>query len=166
MLRSHAVEAGLDPRFAVLEQAQAETLLLETIDDGLRAALADQDEGVLQLATDLGIDRLRSAIQTLLDVRDRIDFDIWCRKSAAEQIAMWQQFYTDKICPSIVRQVAESDAARQVLDLLRNAHVNHKTMAARKAILLETLPNLDGRGRGNRRRGEGCRWGRQRGVGR
>jgi ATP-dependent helicase/nuclease subunit A len=146
VLRSHAVEAGLDPRFAVLEQAQAETLLLETIDDSLRTALADQDEGVLQLATDLGLDRLRSAIQTLLDVRDRIDFDRWCHTSAAEQVTIWQQFYADKIRPVVVRQVTESDAAQQILDVLRTAKISHKTMAARAAILVEALPNLSGEG--------------------
>ncbi len=49
LLRSHAVEAGLDPRFRVLEQAQADTLLNELIDDQLRDKLAEPDEAALDL---------------------------------------------------------------------------------------------------------------------
>ena len=38
LLRSHAVEAGVDPQFEVLEQSQSEALLSEAVDDELRSA--------------------------------------------------------------------------------------------------------------------------------
>ena len=44
LLRSRAVEAGLDPQFAVLEQAQAETLLSEAVDDEMRRLVGARDE--------------------------------------------------------------------------------------------------------------------------
>ena len=37
LLREHAVEAGLDPTFGVLEQGEADVLVSEVIDDVLRA---------------------------------------------------------------------------------------------------------------------------------
>jgi hypothetical protein len=69
LLRSHAVEAGLDPRFRVLEQSQADTLLDELIDDQLRSRLAAGDEAVLDLVVEFGLERLREMVRMLLSRR-------------------------------------------------------------------------------------------------
>ena len=66
LLRSHAVEAGLDPRFRVLEQAQADTLLNELIVDQLRDKLAKEDEAVLDLTVLYGLRGLGEMIAQLL----------------------------------------------------------------------------------------------------
>src|SRR5690606_7195498 len=47
LLRSRAVEAGLDPQFTVLKQAQAESLLSEAVDQTLRELIAAEDETTL-----------------------------------------------------------------------------------------------------------------------
>ena len=60
LLRAHAVEAGIDPRFRVLDGAQAGTLLFELTDDVLRDRLAERDEAALALVTRFGLDRLRA----------------------------------------------------------------------------------------------------------
>ena len=62
LLRSHAVEAGLDPRFRVLDAAQSDTLLFELVDRGLRWRLADRDEAVIELVVKYGLDRLREMV--------------------------------------------------------------------------------------------------------
>ena len=49
LLRSHAVEARLDPRFRVLDGVQAGTILFELTDDVLRERLADSNEAALSL---------------------------------------------------------------------------------------------------------------------
>ena len=51
LLRGHAVEAGIDPRFRVLDGAQAGTLLFELSDEMLRDRLAERHEATLALVT-------------------------------------------------------------------------------------------------------------------
>ena len=60
------MEAGLDPRFRVLDQAQADTLLTELINDQLRDKLADQDEAVLDLIVRYGLNGLQEMVAQLL----------------------------------------------------------------------------------------------------
>src|SRR5215471_19393546 len=61
LLRAHAVEAQLDPRFVVIEQSQAETLLAEIIEDVLREKLSASGDPlhqpIIDLAADFGLDR-------------------------------------------------------------------------------------------------------------
>src|SRR5690606_10438205 len=56
LLRSHAVEAGIDPRFRTLEQNQASTLLAEVLDDQLRSLLRNRHSAVMDLVVEFGID--------------------------------------------------------------------------------------------------------------
>ncbi|MGA2258709.1 MAG: UvrD-helicase domain-containing protein, partial [Thermoguttaceae bacterium] len=49
LLRSHAVEARLDPHFRVLDATATPTLLYELIDEQLRQRLAVGDEAVIEL---------------------------------------------------------------------------------------------------------------------
>jgi ATP-dependent helicase/nuclease subunit A len=60
LLRSHAVEAGLDPQFEVLDAPAAELLKLDVIDDRLRTLLVEGNDDVLELAAQRGLDRLRT----------------------------------------------------------------------------------------------------------
>ena len=57
----------LDPRFAVMEPAQAETLLSELIDDLLREKLAARDPSVLELIVVFGLPAVHSAMAELFD---------------------------------------------------------------------------------------------------
>src|SRR5690606_5635346 len=69
LLRTYAVEAGLDPQFEVLDAPAAELLKLETIDDRLRALLLANDDDALELAARRGLDRLRNDLAALVGPR-------------------------------------------------------------------------------------------------
>jgi len=62
LLRAHAVAAGLDPAFAVLDEARATRLRERAFADALRGFLAGGDGTALDLAAAYGPDRLRAAI--------------------------------------------------------------------------------------------------------
>jgi ATP-dependent helicase/nuclease subunit A len=66
LLRSHAVEAELDPQFEQLDQASADLLRLRTLDDRLRQLLLERDERLIQLATRFGLAALREHLVNLL----------------------------------------------------------------------------------------------------
>ncbi|MFV2067346.1 MAG: UvrD-helicase domain-containing protein, partial [Pirellulales bacterium] len=66
LLRTHAVEARLDPQFTVLEEAQAETLRFEAIEDVLREELSEGSDSVIELVAEFGIRSLTSQLDYLL----------------------------------------------------------------------------------------------------
>jgi ATP-dependent helicase/nuclease subunit A len=141
LLRSRAVEAGVDPRFTVLEQAQADTLLSEAIDDEVRRLVSRRDETTLDLAVRFNIDGLRDRIRTFVLEGTPDDFNQWLGVSPDEQVARWAAWFAE-LPPRLAREFAESAPALAVREVL-NANVpTNKTMRERRAILLETLDAL------------------------
>ena len=56
LLRSHAVEAGLDPRFAVADAAQTDALIDRSARDTLHRLLERRDEDAFALVVQYGLD--------------------------------------------------------------------------------------------------------------
>ena len=142
LLRAHAVEAGLDPRFRVLDAAQAATLLFELTDDVLRNRLADRDERRLSLVTRYSFDRLREMIAELLAARQEIDWAVWQRETPEGLVARWQDFWQRDTLPRLLRQIAESADAKTLLDLAGRYPPDHPVMRERCDALLEQIPNF------------------------
>ncbi len=145
LLRSRAVEAGIDPGFEVLEQAQADTLLSEVIDDELRRLVAQRDRVTLDLAVRFDLNALDEMLRTLvLDGGGEL-FDAWLQIPPDEQVSRWDAYFRAAVLPALARQVATSAATQEVVKILR-AHVpDNAVMQARRAVLLEKLPALENR---------------------
>jgi ATP-dependent helicase/nuclease subunit A len=142
LLRAHAVEAGIDPRFRVLDGAQAGTLLLELTDDALRTLLADRDEATLTLVTRFGLDRLREMIARLLAARQEIDWSLWQNETAAGLVRRWEDFWRRDTLPRVLKRIATSTAAKTLLDLAKLSPTDHPVMRARCEFLREQLSKL------------------------
>jgi ATP-dependent helicase/nuclease subunit A len=65
ILRAHAVAAGLDPRFTVLEPAEARAARREAFDAALEAFMAAPRPPVLDLAAAYGVDRLERMVTSV-----------------------------------------------------------------------------------------------------
>ncbi len=115
LLRSHAVEAGLDPHFVVIEQSQADTLLAETIEDVLREKLSDSEDplynALLDLAAEFGLARLQSLTALLLWSCRSADLGPWLTCSPQEIIAIWDQYRRDLVVPAKLQEIADSPLA-------------------------------------------------------
>ena len=146
LLRSQAVEAGIDPRFRVLDGAQAATLLFELTDEVLRGRLAERDETALSLVTRLGLDRLRAVIARLLAQRQEIDWAAWRDETPERLVERWQEFWRCDTVPRLLHRIGESAAARTLLDLTLRYSPDHSTMHQRRDVLVEQLPKLCGAG--------------------
>jgi ATP-dependent helicase/nuclease subunit A len=146
LLRAHAVEAELDPRFRVLDAAQAATLLFELTDDVLRSRLGERDEATLTLVTRYSFDRLRAMIAELLAARQEIDWRMWQRETPEGLVSRWQDFWSRDTLPRLLCQVAESADAKTLLDLAGRYPPNHPVMRERCDKLRELLPRLCGAG--------------------
>jgi ATP-dependent helicase/nuclease subunit A len=142
LLRSHAVEAGIDPRFRTLEQNQANTLLAEVLDDQLRTLLRDRQPAAMELVVLFGLDGLRGMVRTILSRADQIRFDEWLARTPAEIVARWQEFHRDVILPWLLSQLEHSPHVRALRQVMRTSHCEHPVMRERCAILSEVLARL------------------------
>lgn len=116
LIRAHAVELGLDPDFQVLDQAAADVLQSQAIDQALRKRLDDEDATVLQLAADLGIQRLKSHLATLVDQSRGPQFQHWLAATPQQLVDAWRQAYVEQAVPSYrSRLVPLTNAAAEIL---------------------------------------------------
>ncbi|MBI1901985.1 MAG: UvrD-helicase domain-containing protein [Planctomycetia bacterium] len=142
LLRTHAVEAGIDPHFTTLDQAQAMTLASEAVDDELRLLVESRDETALELATVFGVAALRGMLLALLNRRHEVDFAAWREKRPEDLVAVWQAAHAEHVVPGLLAEVAGGDAARELLAFLQDHSPHHAEMKGRCAVLRESLPKL------------------------
>lgn len=142
LLRTFAVEAGLDPEFRVLQQAQAEMLLYEVLDDQLRDRLAQREEMTLDLVVQFGLDPVRRMVVELLGRRQEIDWDRWQAITVDELLEVWQNHWRTVTLPATLKSLCEGPSVRTVLELLNRHRPSHAVMAERCEALVEALTHL------------------------
>jgi ATP-dependent helicase/nuclease subunit A len=89
LLRSHAVQAGLDPAFEVLDAPAAELLRLEVVDDRLRTLLVERNDDVLDVAAERGLERLRSDLASFVGPRNAKLLAKWKDATSDQLVAHW-----------------------------------------------------------------------------
>jgi ATP-dependent helicase/nuclease subunit A len=117
LLRQHAVEAGLDPQFQVLDAPAAELLRLETIDDRLRTLLVDRNDDVLNYAAARGLDRLREDLAALAGAREAALVERWKDATPQQLVAAWLEFFTEQTAPRAAEQLVGSPEFRELVRL-------------------------------------------------
>lgn len=142
LLRSHAVEARLDPQFTVLDQAEANTLLSEVIDDTLRERLAEQDSDVLDLIYYFQIQGLRERVRELAGSGSRPELEAWQVKSPDEIVAIWADFHQKHLLPLALKLIAESEEAILVRQLLADQAEQTEKVLTVRGTLEDLLGNL------------------------
>ncbi len=142
LLRAHAVEAAIDPRFAVLEAAQAQTLLAELIDDLLRAKLSARDSDVLDLLVIFGLGALRERLMDLHGAIRSHELRDWLTKTPEELVAIWGRCHRERVLPKLIQDCASSPEVARVLAILGECTFENEKMRGRQAALMEVLPRL------------------------
>jgi len=142
LLRRHAVEAGLDPRFRVLEEAVAEMLRYELIDEQINQRLAERDEMLIELAAAArGVDRLHSMVSDLLAYRREIDWESWQHETPDSLADRWEGFWDD-VREQVLRAIARTPSARRARRLAATAQCSHEEMQRRLAEIERLLVGL------------------------
>ncbi len=149
LLRQHAAEAGLDPRFDVLEDVLAANLETEALANALQRLLATRQESgddLRQLILLYGWRAVKEAVQELLRARDVPAWTAWARAPAENVIADWARQARATLWP---RHVAYLMAARpkiaRCLWQLRQTPPNPGSkMEGNVRLLLETLTHWAG----------------------
>jgi ATP-dependent helicase/nuclease subunit A len=142
LLRTHAVEARLDPHFQVLEATAAKTVLFELIDEQLRNRLVEGDEKVMDLVVKFGLDGLREMAERLLDERQEIDWEYWLGETPGGLLARWEDFWKTSAIPRVLKTVGKSHEAAALLDILSRETPSHAVMRERCELLRDRLPRL------------------------
>jgi ATP-dependent helicase/nuclease subunit A len=144
LLRSHAAQAGLDPTFGVLDQADADVLQYDVIDDVLRRELAGLDEATLDLATAYGLQRLKEQIAELLGHRHKDGFQRWLDATPEDLVAKWREWHATYALPNAIAEIAGTPPVGAMIRQLESLDVPAKKEKLRdaRAALLDLLPRL------------------------
>jgi ATP-dependent helicase/nuclease subunit A len=142
LLRSHAVEAGIDPNFGLLDEMLGASFLQQSVRLGLHERLAADDADVAELVFEFGLSRAQELLALLVQERYRIDFAKWDRMTARDLAEFWDLRWHKVVVPQLLRDLAESEPARRTLELLRDHACANAVMQARCQTLIEQIPRL------------------------
>lgn len=115
LLRSNAVQAGLDPRFTVEDAAQTEALVQRSARDSLHRLLSRQQPDAMTLVLHFGLERSREILAETIRQRFRAAIDRLSMITQAECAAEWPRLWQEIYVPDVVnefRSSAQCDAVR------------------------------------------------------
>ncbi len=141
LLRRHAVEAGLDPHFRVLDQAEADTLLLKLLDDTLRCRLAQPTEPFVELLTTYSLQTIRQMVQDLLGHRLQIDFLYWTQRTASELAQHWKKLY-ESFKTEYIQDFLQDPIVQRLFGLVSSVACDSPKVRQRLLLMEKTLKDL------------------------
>jgi ATP-dependent helicase/nuclease subunit A len=141
-LRRHAVAAGVDPQFRLLETEMGETLVRTSISRTMKRLLEVEDEDCLRLVVTYGFEATRRLLGQLLTGHAMLDADRFLGRDARQFACEWVEHLNGVFLPRLMRDFGASAAVADVLSLLRKNESSNAAMRARRALLLERLEAL------------------------
>jgi ATP-dependent helicase/nuclease subunit A len=141
LLRRHAIQAGVDPEFAILDESISGSLRDESVRTALRKLLAARDADLIELGADYGLRQVREALGRLASLRGAVGLDEWVRQEPEAIVERWRTLAAGRLWPT-VRDRAGMAAARcrRRLEALES---DVAKIRDRREALLEALGLLD-----------------------
>jgi len=147
LLRRHAVEAGLDPRFEVLDAGQAALLRSEVLEDVLEDVLQQADEAMLDLLSRYDFDGVRDRVDALAQSPELDGSSPWTEADVDRLLDRWQALCEAKVLPALKGRLIASPAVRRLRQMLADPPSQHPTMRGRFVAMAplrqEDLTTLD-----------------------
>ncbi|QDU81648.1 ATP-dependent helicase/nuclease subunit A [Polystyrenella longa] len=138
-LRRHAVDAGLDPQFGLIEPAFAEPLLVRQINETLHQKLEERDEDALALIREYGLERTSQHIQQMVYQRFQIETHQFELQDVPQAAESWIQYYKEIFQPALIKELMESNALKRVHEVLSNNVCGAPKMEERRKIIVSIL---------------------------
>jgi len=139
LLRTYAVEAGLDPSFALLDPSFGDTFVRRTVRDALCRLLERDDPDASELVIRFGFERTTSLVREMLGGVRTAGTASVDDLDAQALVDSWRSCWGADCLPALVRDFRVSPAARTVVDLLQAYEPSHAAMRERRAVLLDLL---------------------------
>ena len=146
LLRQHAVEAGLDPRFDVLEEVLSVNLEAEALDACLQRLLTAQTEAgddLRQLILLYGWRPVVEAVRGLVRSQDEGRWRIWLGAPAEEAAEAWREHARAALLPAYIHHLLHGKPkVVRCVELLKKHPPLPGPMADNVGRLLHGLPRL------------------------
>lgn len=139
LLRSQAVEAGLDPRFTLLDPALADSLLERVVRDSFRELLEQKNDDVMQFVVQFGYERAQEILQSLAKQCFHVDFSKFADVTPEQMAASWIAQWTSEFVPKLIASFRESEVVSRTLKAIENSPSKNATMKERIANLNQSL---------------------------
>jgi ATP-dependent helicase/nuclease subunit A len=146
LLRQHAVEAGLDPRFEILEDYLAANLKTQALTACLQRLLTAEDsvgKDLRDLVFWYGWKPTVDALHHLMEQWDQDHWAEWLERPAPTIASEWVGPVRAKLLPAYLRYViGAAPKVARCLALVRSTPCTGPKMAANVAKLLDLTPHL------------------------
>lgn len=143
LLRANAAEAGLDPQFAVLDEATVGPLKHDVAKRTVREGLEERDESTIRLVREFGLEATIGLCERLVGLRFQMNFADWERKSPQDLVELWWQTRERVFLPAVVQTFREGDASLRLQQLLRTQAPEGGAMLERWGKLAEGFLRLE-----------------------
>lgn len=146
LLRTHAPEAALDPRFELLDPPSAQLLRLQSLDDHLRRLLVNSDERLIQLATHFGLRRLRDHVSELLGKNVAAIIERWEDSSPTKLAKHWREHFDNHVAPAALEAIANAEPLLELSQICRTTAPATDKLAAhfgKLYVLIKKLADSD-----------------------
>ncbi|MGA2700749.1 MAG: UvrD-helicase domain-containing protein [Isosphaeraceae bacterium] len=141
LLRTHAIEIGIDPEFTVFDAAIAGSLRDEAVRITLRRLLAGRNEDLIALASNYGLAQIREAMGLLVAMRTTGDLDEWTKLTVEQVVDRWQSVWNQR--GRFATLLGLSSAASRCRQLLSRIDASHSKLKDRLRDMLDRLPELE-----------------------
>ena len=141
LLRRHAMQAGVDPEFAILDESIAGSLREEAVRIALRKLLAARDADLIVLASDYGLRQVREALGRLAALRGADSLEEWVQQQPEAIAERWSAVPEERLWPT-VRDRAQPMVVR-CRRLLEALDSDVTKIRDRRTAVLEALHVLD-----------------------
>ncbi len=120
ILREFAIEAGIEPGFAILDEGQAIALKKEAFVQLLRKPPAEEKESLVRILSQVEKFRLAEMLSVIEDNYDRYAlFFAASGRSPVEMITAWKEFLDGIRIPAMERFFRDSKNTTAIADLIR-----------------------------------------------
>lgn len=117
LLRSHAVEAALDPQFRLLEPPLADSLLRKTTTTVVHQKLIEEDPHATTFVLHFGLRDTCRLVALLTRQKYSSTHHDWQSLTPAKLGQRWLTFWHEEFFPAELRRFRETEAVQQVLAL-------------------------------------------------
>jgi ATP-dependent helicase/nuclease subunit A len=135
LLRTHAIAAGLDPQFSVLEPAVATTLIERSTQQVLQERLIADDPDMTELAVQYGLQTLSELLHHFVRDRFRLDWPQFMAMSPESLARLWDRQWLETTWPECLQQWLAGPSIRRLLQVLHEHTPQHPEMQRRCAEL-------------------------------
>jgi ATP-dependent helicase/nuclease subunit A len=141
VLRQHAIEAGVDPGFAVFDETIALSIREEALDVALRERLTLRDPDLIELAVEYGLGMVRQSLDNLLGNRSAGDLRAWTGRQPRELVDGWVKVWDGEVRPALLAAFREK--IKPCLDLIATTSFDNAKVRVRLDEFRDWTARLD-----------------------